>query len=117
MGRTYFELVENLEVNGVEVTHGNVLQQVLECKESSNKDELPAIAGKNGVVDLLEEDRGGGGGGECLGSFVDGEGERDGELYDLVEKYGGRGKVPVVARRGHNARVVHDLLTVWLELS
>ena len=52
--REDLDLVQDLEVDGVEVADGHVLQQVLEGVEGSGDGHLPAVAGKNCVVDLLE---------------------------------------------------------------
>lgn len=101
--RQDLELVQNLELHGVQVADGDVLQQVLQRVEGGGEGELPTVAREDGVVDLLEEDGGGRAGGQGVGGFVEGEGEGDGELDELVEEDGRRGEVAVVACRGHDA--------------
>lgn len=96
-------------MDGVHILNGNVLQHVLQGVKGGGQDELPAVAGKDGIIYLLKEDGGGRARGQRLGRLVYGEGEGDGELDDLVEEDGGRGEVTVMAGRGHDARVVHDL--------
>lgn len=96
-------------MDGVQVLDGDILQKVLQGVEGSGEDELPAVAREDGIVYLLEEDGGGGAGSKLLGRVVYGKGKGHGELDDLVEEDGGRGEVAVMAGRGHDARVVHDL--------
>ncbi|PHH68716.1 hypothetical protein CDD83_6000 [Cordyceps sp. RAO-2017] len=105
----YLDLVQDLEVDRVEVLDGHVLQQVLQGVEGGRQGELPAVAGEDGVVDLLEQGGGGRARGQRLRRLVDGQRQRHGQLDDLVEQDGRRGEVAVVAGRGHDARVVHDL--------
>lgn len=93
----------------IQIPHRNILQQILQRVKRRRHRHLPPVAREDGIVDLLEHDGRGGAGRKRLGGLVDGEGEGDGELDDLVEEDGGRGEVAVVARGGHDARVVHDL--------
>lgn len=114
LARAYLELVEHLEVDGVEITDGDILQGVLQRVEGGGDGELPAVAGEDLVVDLLEDDGGGGGGGQGAGDLGDGAGQADGQLDDLVEEDGGGSEVSVVAHGGHDAGVVHDLAEMRL---
>jgi hypothetical protein len=46
-------------VNGIQVAHSSVLEDVLKRVQGSGNGKLPTIASKDGIVDLFEEDGGG----------------------------------------------------------
>lgn len=96
-------------MHGVQVADGHVLQRVLQRVQHGRHDQLPPVAGEDGVVDLFEDDGPRRRGRERARGLGDGEREARGPLEDLAQEDGRRREVSVVAHLGHDPRVVHDL--------
>jgi len=108
-GGVYLELVQNLEVHRIQVAQRHILQGILQRVQHRRDRQLPPVTREHLVVYLLKQHRHGRLRRQAPRDLVHGEGQGYRQLDDLVEQDGGRGKVTVVARRGHYPRVVHDL--------
>jgi len=97
-------------MNRIQVAQRHILQGVLKRVQHSRNRQLPAVPREDLVVYLLEDDGHGRLRRKAPRDLVHGECQGYRELDDFVEQDGGRGKVAVVARRGHDSRVVHNLV-------
>lgn len=103
----HLQLVQDLEMHGIQVLYRHILQDVLQRVKHPGYNQLPPIRRKHGIVYLLKQHRRRRAGRQRLGCFVQGQRKGNSQLDDLVEEDGGRGKVSMVACWRHDAREVH----------
>lgn len=95
-------------MHGIQIFYSHILQDILQRVKHPGNDQLPPIGRKHGIVYLLKEHRRGRAGRQRLGRLVQTERQGNGQLDDLVEEDGSRGKVSVVACGRHDAGPMHD---------